>query len=116
MVEHFPSGQILGLLLLGLLIGAYVVPRVLPRLRQRMQAAGRLQMLGHLALSPQCSVALIRVGAETLVLGVTPQSVTLLTKSESDVAVDTQPDAPGQLDLGRTDTERFLPSDVRAAQ
>ena len=53
-----------------------------PQFKQRMQFAGRLQREGLLALTPQCSVALVRIGQETLVLGVTPHTVTLLTKTQ----------------------------------
>jgi flagellar biogenesis protein FliO len=46
-----------------------------------LQRAGRLQHLGFLSLTPQCSVALVRIEREILVLGVTPHAVTLLTKT-----------------------------------
>jgi flagellar biogenesis protein FliO len=36
--------------------------------------------LGSLMLNPKCSVAVVQAGAETLLLGVTASSVTLLTK------------------------------------
>jgi flagellar biogenesis protein FliO len=36
--------------------------------------------LGSLMLNPKCSVALVQAGSETLLLGVTATSVTLLTK------------------------------------
>ncbi len=65
--------------------------RLLPRLKQRVQAAGRLQMLGLLALTPQCSVALVQAGRETLVLGVTTQTVTLLMKTGQLASAETQP-------------------------
>jgi flagellar biosynthetic protein FliO len=60
---------------------ALLVRRFLPVFAQRSHGEGPLQRLGMLALTPQCSVALVRVGQETLVLGLTTHSVTLLTKS-----------------------------------
>jgi flagellar biogenesis protein FliO len=36
--------------------------------------------LGSVMLNPKCSVALVQAGEETLLLGVTASSVTLLTK------------------------------------
>jgi len=43
-----------------------------------------VQHLGTLPLTPQSSLALVRVYKETLVLGITAQSVTLLAKAHAD--------------------------------
>ena len=43
-----------------------------------------VQHLGTLPLTPQSSLALARVYKETLVLGITAQSVTLLTRANAD--------------------------------
>jgi flagellar biogenesis protein FliO len=59
---------------------ALLVRYFLPVFAQRSGGEGPLQRLGLLALTPQCSVALVRVGQETLVLGLTAHSMTLLTK------------------------------------
>jgi flagellar biogenesis protein FliO len=71
----------LGLALIGLLGVIAIVRRFAPQLGQRLQGAGRLQHLGLLSLTPQCSVALVQIGREILVLGLTPHTVTLLTKT-----------------------------------
>jgi hypothetical protein len=47
----------------------------------RRSASGALQHIATLPLTPHSCVALIRVHDEDLVLGVTSQSVTLLTKA-----------------------------------
>jgi flagellar biogenesis protein FliO len=80
MIEAEFPGFFLVLVLVGFIGLAFAVQRFLPRLGRRFQLMGRLQALGVLTLTPQCSVALVRAGGETLVLGLTPQSVTLLTK------------------------------------
>jgi flagellar biogenesis protein FliO len=46
----------------------------------RRAAAQSLQLLESVPLTAQASVVLVRVDNETLVLGVTPQSVTVLAK------------------------------------
>ena len=78
-------GTMIGTLTLALIgMGGVIalLRRWAPQLRQRLQLADRLQHQGLLSLTPQCSVALVRVGQETLVLGVTPHSVTLLMKAQ----------------------------------
>jgi len=77
-------GTLVGTLTLVLVVIGGVLMllrRFLPQVGKRLQFADRLQHQGILALTPQCSVALVRIGQETLVLGVTPHAVTLLTKS-----------------------------------
>ncbi|MBI3304281.1 MAG: flagellar biosynthetic protein FliO [Deltaproteobacteria bacterium] len=77
-------GQVIGalaLVLAGMVGVALLIRRFLPQLGSRYRPAGPLQHLGLLALTPQCSVALVRAGQETLVLGLTPHAVTLLTKA-----------------------------------
>jgi flagellar biogenesis protein FliO len=51
--------------------------------------------LGSLMLNPKCSVAVVQAGEETLLLGVTASSVTLLTKL---------PPAPPELPQERKET------------
>jgi len=80
------SGAVFGTLALVLicLIGVMIlVRRFAPHWGQRLQLTSRLQHLGLLSLTPQCSVALIQIGPEILVLGVTPHTVTLLTKANT---------------------------------
>jgi flagellar biogenesis protein FliO len=71
------TGVIVLVSLIGLACG---VRRFCPQVSQRFRARNHLESLGLLALTPQCSVALVRAGQEMLVLGVTPQAVTLLAK------------------------------------
>jgi flagellar biogenesis protein FliO len=65
----------------GLVLAGTIAVRVLPLLTQKGRTDRLLKHLGTLSLTPQCSVALVRVGGETLVLGVTPQSVSLLART-----------------------------------
>jgi flagellar biogenesis protein FliO len=79
-------GQTVILTLVALVAAAGCVHVLAPRLRRRFQTVGHLQTLGLLTLTPQCSVALVQVGREKLVLGVTSQMVTLLTKTPANGA------------------------------
>jgi flagellar biogenesis protein FliO len=54
--------------------------RLIPVLSHRASVGGVLEHLGPLPLTAQSSLALVRLQDETLLLGITPQSVTLLTK------------------------------------
>lgn len=72
----------LALVLAGLLGVAAIVRRLAPQLGRRFQRIGRLQHLDLLSLTPQCSIALVQMGRELLVLGLTPHAVTLLTKTQ----------------------------------
>src|SRR5215471_4784562 len=81
MAESLFSGQMAALLVTGLIAGAYAIQKLAPKLGRRFLAAGQLQPLGFLTLTPQCSVAVVRVGRETLVLGLTPHTVTLLSRT-----------------------------------
>ncbi len=78
------TGVIVLVSLIGLACG---VRRFCPQVSQRFRARNHLESLGLLALTPQCSVALVRAGQEMLVLGVTPQAVTLLAKMPEAAAV-----------------------------
>jgi flagellar biogenesis protein FliO len=85
-------------LLFVLFGGIILAQRFFPRLSQRLQSIGKLQTLGMLTLTPQCSVAVVRAGRETLVLGLTPHSVTLLTKTyEVDVVEEQRQSEPNEL-------------------
>lgn len=70
----------LALVMAAVFGAALLVRRLLPIFAQHSHGEGPLQRLGMLALTPQCSVAVVRVGQETLVLGLTAHSMTLLTK------------------------------------
>ena len=54
--------------------------RLIPALSHRASVGGVLEHLGTLPLTAQSSLALVRLHDETLLLGITPQGVTLLTK------------------------------------
>lgn len=71
--------------------------RLVPALARRRGAGQRLEHLETLPLTAQSSVALIRAGAETLLLGITPQGISLLARnpapaleSNADSALDAQ--------------------------
>jgi len=63
-----------------------LLQRLVPALRRRGNLGNALEHLGSLPLTAQSSLALVRLQGETLLLGITPQSITLLTK-ESAAAV-----------------------------
>ncbi len=71
----------LSFVIAGMVALAFVARRYLPLLGKNFRPRGSLKQLGILALTPQCSVALVQAGEETLVLGLTPHNVTLLTKA-----------------------------------
>ncbi len=54
--------------------------RMLPNLRRRSALDGALEHLGNVPLTAHASLALVRLYDDTLLLGVTPQSITLLSK------------------------------------
>lgn len=56
--------------------------RIMPALRRRAIAGNALEHLGSLPLTAQASLALVRLHGETLLLGVTAQNITLLTKGD----------------------------------
>ena len=58
-----------------------VIARWLPLAGRSSAVGAALQHLGTLPLTAQSSLTLVRVYNETLVLGITPHSVTLLTKA-----------------------------------
>lgn len=74
----------LSLVLAGIVSLAVIARRFLPLLGQKYQPESPLKHLSTLALTPQCSIALVRAGQETLVLGLTSHSVTLLTKASEE--------------------------------
>ena len=79
-----PNMQTTGL---GVLIEC--VRRLMPTFGRRVYAGSALEHLASLPLTAQSSLALVRLHKETLLLGITPQSITLLTKA--------QEKEPGQL-------------------
>jgi flagellar biogenesis protein FliO len=54
--------------------------RLFPSLRRRSALDGVLEHLGNLPLTAHASLALVRLHKDTLLLGITPQSITLLSK------------------------------------
>lgn len=60
--------------------------RLLPALRRRSVAGNALEHLASLPLTAQSSLALVRFQGETLLLGVTGQNITLLTKGDAAAA------------------------------
>jgi flagellar biosynthetic protein FliO len=82
-----------GRMLLALCVVLFLV-WALSRLARRGQAGGlskrdgapertRLEVLGRKSLSRTASVAIVRVGGRDLVVGVTPQSVTLISEVQT---------------------------------
>ena len=71
---------------------AALLQRLVPALRRRGNLGNALEHLGSLPLTAQSSLALVRLQGETLLLGITPQSITLLTKgSAAAVGAPAQP-------------------------
>ena len=59
-----------------------ILRRFMPALRRRACDDGALERLGSLALTAQASLAVVRWRDRTLLLGVTPQGISLLTQAE----------------------------------
>ena len=57
-----------------------IFSRLIPSLGRRASVGAALEVLGTLPLTAQSSLALVRLHDETLLLGITAQSVTLLTR------------------------------------
>ena len=66
----------------GLAGWSHILRQCIPALRRRASAGGGLEHLGSLALTAQASLALVRWRDRTLLLGVTPQGISLLTQGE----------------------------------
>jgi flagellar biogenesis protein FliO len=62
---------------------AALLQRLVPALRRRGNLGNALEHLGTLPLTAQSSLALVRLHGETLLLGITPQHITLLTKGSA---------------------------------
>lgn len=60
-------------------VGA-LLQRFMPALGRRGNLAGVLEHLGTLPLTAQSSLAVVKLHDETLLLGITPQNITLLAK------------------------------------
>lgn len=58
--------------------------RIVPGLGRRSAFGGALEHLGSLPLTAHSSLALVRLHRETLLLGITPQSITLLSKGNNE--------------------------------
>jgi len=76
---------------------AALLQRLLPALRRRGNLGNALEHLGSLPLTAQSSLALVRLQGETLLLGITPQSITLLTKGSAAAVGAPAPLQPGEL-------------------
>jgi len=63
--------------------------RLWQALSRRSATRGALEHLGSLPLTAQSSLALVRLNKETLLLGISPQGITLLTKNR-------EPNAEGE--------------------
>jgi flagellar biogenesis protein FliO len=57
---------------------------LIPALSPRRSISNALVHLGTLPLTAQSSLSLVRLHDETLLLGITPQSITLLSKTCAD--------------------------------
>jgi flagellar biogenesis protein FliO len=84
-IPHFGGGGIAGF--------AAFLRRIIPALARRSAVAGALEHLGSLPLTAQSSLALVRLNQETLLLGITPQGITLLTKGGAEIRSASQPGA-----------------------
>ena len=63
-------------------------------LSRRSATRGALEHLGSLPLTAQSSLALVRLDKETLLLGISPQGITLLTKTREQNADGAHKDDP----------------------
>jgi flagellar biogenesis protein FliO len=65
---------------------------LMPALSRQRTIGNALVHLGTLPLTAQSSLSLVRLHDETLLLGITPQNITLLTKTHGDPALPTATD------------------------
>ncbi len=99
LTSYIGTGSVLALALFGVV---FLIRRGLPFVRTRYQTRGELQQLDVLALTPQCSVALVQADQDVLVLGLTAQSVILLTRTPAKaVPQPSSPDARERPTAGR---------------
>jgi flagellar biogenesis protein FliO len=73
--------------------------RVFPALGRRPPLGSVLERLGSLPLTAHASLVLVRLHKETLLLGITPQSITLLTKGPDEGISRTESLAPASIAL-----------------
>lgn len=97
------SNLVVLLLFLGGL--AFAVRRFAPLLKTQPRPGNPLTHISTLALTPQCSVAVVRAGDEDLVLGLTAQNITLLAKAA--------PAVPSQLPCTEASVDVFHPARLR---
>ena len=76
---------------------AVLLQRLMPALRRRGNLGNALEHLGTLPLTAQSSLALVRLHGETLLLGITPQHITLLTKVNAAVVSAPVPVQPREM-------------------
>lgn len=72
-------------------LGAFF-QRLIPALSRQRTISNALVHLGTLPLTAQSSLSLVRLHDETLLLGITAQNITLLTKAHGDPARPTATD------------------------
>jgi flagellar biogenesis protein FliO len=104
-------GQIAGtyvgmLLVIGGL--AFVACRLGRLVRTRHNTESSLSHLTTLALSPQCSVAVVRTAQEELILGLTAQHVTMLSKTALTPAASPPQHAQRPVSLCKQKSRRIL--------
>ena len=65
-----------------------LLDRLMRPLARRSIVGGCLELLGTLPLTAQSSLALVRFHNETLLLGITPNQIAVLTKNHSEAKAD----------------------------
>lgn len=71
---------------------------LIPALSRQRTIGNALVHLGTLPLTAQCCLSLVRLHDETLLLGITPQNITVLTKTHNDPS---RPTATDELPIER---------------
>lgn len=71
------------------------VQRWFPGLGRRTALGGALEQLASLPLTPQSSLVLVRFYQETLLLGITPHSIALLSKEQETPCVPSRRSTDG---------------------
>lgn len=99
------AGDVAGVILSLLAVIAVIVlcAWLLRRMQSLQMPGGRLRLLGGLALGQRERVVLLQVDDRQLLLGVTPQHITVLRELEPQEAADTPQDFASRLraTLGR---------------
>jgi flagellar protein FliO/FliZ len=108
-----PTIVSLGLVIGAILVTGFILRRVNPSLRQ---AGTLLKPVAHIAVGPKEKVAVIQFQGELLVIGVTANQISLLTKGVADITTPVQGSAITEKALLDRWLGRLKPTDSAGKQ